>query len=472
MSERQTPDTQFYADMFNAVDNPLAAQQIKDFQHYAANTPANEHEVVDIPKPHELVEKASEESIDPYADMTAKQLLDKLSATRKHKEKLSRIDHDGRIVRRKKNVEYDKTTALDVVEALGTKLAEANFSDDGLLAVLSQIEKRTGLTGEEATHLIDRIYEVREAKEAEADVLTNQENEAEEIASLASDEVEPDQPLFSDQMDIDIPQSNVEVSNEETENDDILQGDEMPELFDQDKDDDEELSIDTPEDLVDEPVDNESAGDVLSNDEIKEDADDIQDDDTEIIAESIEPIQHEAESLDSRWYEDGKLKPYKTSDGKKLEITDIGAPEVGVEIKNMVVSGNLDKVDHIYLCYLDSLQKSDMPQEDIDRTIQEITEYMQPFREMAWKNKHQIELMRYRKETSDRVYSNRKYKKLTEWRTHIANHEFNKLVQQLSGGETDGLSRLYKLRTLLGKGALKSSGLIKPIKQDAEGVDE
>jgi len=154
------------------------AQRQLDMAKYLSKSPKKASEVTDTPTPADMVSSAIEDATDENVAKGYKQLIEELNSTRReHLEPHEVVTKNGNVVTRNKKVEKDPTRTDDLFDALATKLASTELSDDGLLTVLGQMDKKLELSVDEFSTLIDKIHEAREAKELEKDIKVHEENE-------------------------------------------------------------------------------------------------------------------------------------------------------------------------------------------------------------------------------------------------------------------------------------------------------
>jgi hypothetical protein len=163
------------------------AQAQLDVAKYIESRPETAEDILHVPTPAEMVAEAPEDFTDEYIEKGYGELIEDLNSSRtRHKEKVQVIDKNGNVVHRYKMIEADPTKTDDLFDALAGKIADTKLTDDGILTVLNQMNKKLSLTDDEISTVIDKIHDAREDIQNRQDVETNNENEAEEINPFES----------------------------------------------------------------------------------------------------------------------------------------------------------------------------------------------------------------------------------------------------------------------------------------------
>jgi hypothetical protein len=104
-------------------------------------------------------------------------LINELNTTRSaHREKMQVVNKNGSVVTRSKKVEADPTKTDDLFDTLAERLADSGATDDGLLVMLAQLDKKLNFTDKEVSDLIDKIANAREAKDLAEQQKAHDEN--------------------------------------------------------------------------------------------------------------------------------------------------------------------------------------------------------------------------------------------------------------------------------------------------------
>ena len=140
------------------------AQRQLDMANYLSETPSDASEVSKVPTPAEMVDTAADDFTDENIAKGYGQLIEDLNKSRNgHSEEFQVLDKNKNVITRNKEVQADPTRTDDLFDALASKLAATELTDDGLLTVLGQMDKKLKLNDVEVSTVIDKIAKSREA---------------------------------------------------------------------------------------------------------------------------------------------------------------------------------------------------------------------------------------------------------------------------------------------------------------------
>ena len=177
------------ADHLLAAMGSQPAQERVDMNNYLAT------DKVITPTASEMVATANEDFVDAHAAEGYGELIDNLNKSRfAHEEEVTTVNEQGGFDTSKKMIEPDPTKTDDLFDSLASKLGDTNLSDDGLLTVLGQMNKKLAMTDGEISNVIEKIHNSRmeaaeKAKTAEEDKI-NAENIAEESEAITPPVIE------------------------------------------------------------------------------------------------------------------------------------------------------------------------------------------------------------------------------------------------------------------------------------------
>ena len=178
-----------------AADHLLAAMGSQPAQERIDMNNYLDTDKVITPTASEMVATANEDFVDAHAAEGYGELIDNLNRSRfAHEEEVTTVNEQGGFDTSKKMIEPDPTKTDDLFDSLASKLGDTNLSDDGLLTVLGQMNKKLAMTDGEISNVIDKIHNSRmeaaeKAKTAEEDKI-NAENLAEESEAITPPVIE------------------------------------------------------------------------------------------------------------------------------------------------------------------------------------------------------------------------------------------------------------------------------------------